>query len=806
MHNKLFGLALGFVITFGLSGCGAARLELDNEQGRLDRAAPLVQGSRTVGQTFLSHYPRLTAIEVLLVVQPRTTQEVSRLTFHLRRSLTSESDIASLTLDTAGLQHNQPQRFVFPPLADSENQSYYFFLEGTPSNHVTVWSNSIDAYGAGSMVVDGVPQPGDLQFKTYYDYDLRMLAADLVRGISHGIPAFFPLLAIFVFPGYLVLSLWAAYSEVYDIDPIEHIAMIIGLSMAIVPLVFLLTSIVRFKITRDEVVAAAIIQGIMVVFHLWKTRLAQLRRWSATTYLPISIGFVIVLIVTAALRYLHIRNLVVPAWVDGVHHTLITQLIVNWGGIPESYAPYLNVNSYVYHFGFHTLAAAFTWLMQMDAPDAVLVVGQVVNTLMVFGIYLLTKRLSGSATAGLVSAIVVGVISLMPAYYVSWGRYTQLTGLALLPAVFVFTQDALEASCLRWRNFALAGLAIAGLTVTHYRVLVFFSALVVAYLLVETVARRVHVKYLWGRALLLATLSIVLAAPWLVRVITTQIGLGRLVGWFQGSASFNAVPWSLVDVGLNRVLMVWAGLGLGWGIWRRARIAMLTLIWTVLLVVTVNPNLFGFSSMWLINNSSLVISLFVPLALLVGDLFGALSGIVGTRLPDRWQPKIVWGGIIAVVVVTLWGASGMLSVVNPATVLATRDDVAAMQWIRQNVSPDARFLINVRLWQEGSYMGTDGGYWIPLLAQRQTVMPPAIYVQGSKEYINEINEIGRVVSSAQSFDDPNLQKLIEEYRITHVYLGARGGTLTPQMLLHDRRVHMLYSDGTVWIFELDSIS
>ena len=49
----------------GLSkGCVCSVIEKDNVQERLDTAAPVIAGSQTVGQTFVSHYPRLSAVEL----------------------------------------------------------------------------------------------------------------------------------------------------------------------------------------------------------------------------------------------------------------------------------------------------------------------------------------------------------------------------------------------------------------------------------------------------------------------------------------------------------------------------------------------------------------------------------------------------------------------------------------------------------------------------------------------------------------------------------------------------------------------
>jgi len=148
-----------------------------------------------------------------------------------------------------------------------------------------------------------------------------------------------------------------------------------------------------------------------------------------------------------------------------------------------------------------------------------------------------------------------------------------------------------------------------------------------------------------------------------------------------------------------------------------------------------------------------------------------------------------------------------LPIVNPGTVLATRDDVAAMDWIRRHLPPDARFLINVRHWQGSTYVGTDGGYWIPLLTGRDTILPPAIYIYGSAEYVEGINNLAEAVVAIESFDEGSTRQLLDDSGVTHVYIGARGGSITPQMLGNPQVARSpyyrpIYSNGAVWIFQL----
>ncbi len=873
--DKKLILGLLFILLAALSsGCAGSIVETDNIQERLDTAAPLIAGSQTVGQTFVSHYSRLSAVELLLVVYPDSGEEgfprsppaaPRHLTFHLRSDPQDETDIVTLTVDTSNWKHNDPYRFSLPPQADSEGETYYFLLDAMEGNRTTVWHSSLDAYGEGTLYLNGQPGEGDLHFKTYYDYNLASMARDVWRGLLGGAWLIFPLLALFTLPGYLLHSLMPFESE---LDPLEHLALAVGLSLALAPLGLLLCSALGIALNGTRVLIAVVALSIGALWRLASTGFRDLRRWQSSTDRAFIVAFLFIFLVSLLVRFLHIRNLVVPAWIDSVHHTLITQLIVTQGGVPQSYEPLLPIGEFIYHFGFHSLVAAFHWLTGLDITRAMLIVGQVVNGLMVLSAYLLVKCLTGRRLAGLFGALIVGLISLMPAYYVSWGRYTQLTGLALLPTAIALTMKGVGTKTARrglsnprpptsnpsarlraGLQLPIAAVSVAGLLLTHYRVLILYGCFVLAYLLYETLTRshggtRRHgtsvfpcspcfrvpkpsvpsatlrtgfLRY-WGRAAMICLLAALLTLPWLVNLARALLPLATLPSRMQGAPSYNVAPYDLIMIGRNRGLIALSTCGFLWGLYKRERAVILTALWVALAVLITNPTILGFSSTWLINNASLAIALFVPFAILGGYLLASLQPPTfnpSTRLRAGLK-RLILAVIIALV--ALWGAGGMLSVVNPSTVLATRDDMAAMDWIRRHAPSDARFLINVRHWQGGTHVGSDGGYWIPLLTGRDTILPPAIYIYGSAEYVKGINDLAEEIIAIESFDEvegrrssrdfPRTRQLLDDNGVTHIYIGARGGSITPQMLGNPRVAHSsyyspVYSNGAVWIFQLE---
>src|SRR4030065_2446252 len=74
----------------------------------------------------------------------------------------------------------------------------------------------------------------------------------------------------------------------------------------------------------------------------------------------------------------------------------------------------------------------------------------------------------------MVAPLITGLISHMPALFVNWGRYTQLSSQILLPAVIVLTLETLERQEPDTRLGILAGLSLAGLFLVHHRITLFF--------------------------------------------------------------------------------------------------------------------------------------------------------------------------------------------------------------------------------------------------------------------------------------------------------------------------------------------
>src|SRR5262249_27555641 len=158
-----------------------------------------------------------------------------------------------------------------------------------------------------------------------------------------------------------------------------------------------------------------------------------------------SAALLAILALTLWTRFKQIEGLALPPWVDSVHHALMIRVAAEHGQVPYSLRPYLPVDQLPYHWGYHVFTAAIMQLSGLPLTQAMLWTGQALNTLQALVAGALAAHLWRRPLAGVVAALVVGLISIMPAYYLSWGRYTQLAGLLLLPPLAVAWRMGLRA-------------------------------------------------------------------------------------------------------------------------------------------------------------------------------------------------------------------------------------------------------------------------------------------------------------------------------------------------------------------------
>lgn len=578
---------------------------------------------------------------------------------------------------------------------------------------------------------------------------------------------------------------------------------------------------------------AAVYSGVGVLLLLGLARRGRVwfpREWGRVVDW-VKAGLVVLLPLAALLawRFYQARDLALPAWVDSVHHVLIVRKMMEYGGVPPDLQPYLYVPFY-YHYGFHLTAALVSAIAQVPAAQGVLWFGQVINAAVALSVFRLgtalvdrklaaevlpaaedlpaaapptyTSEYSIGVRRAAVAALLVGFVLQMPAYYLTWGRYTLLTGLVLMGPVMAEAYQLWKGPA-DWRTGMRFAILLAGIFFTHYlaAVLVGFFLLVLGGTsLVRALLHRNWRSLPW----LLAgftLLGILLALPWLWRVMQYNLVLAnvQMVLPSEGAASQTTSPdyinylVYLLGPRYNHILMGLSAAGLLLAL-RRADLRPLA-AWAALLMV--------FSQPWGLRLGPFRPDLFIIVLFFPASLFLA-EGVVSV---SRWAGRFTFAwaerGSLALMTVLLLalGLWQTRSVINPATILARASDVAALDWINQHVPADARFFINSTPWQSSAHRGIDGGFWIMPYTGRSSLVPPAAYGYGSRESILTIAdwaERGEKLTGCT----PDFWALVRDARLTHVYVREGAGSLTPEALNQCAQLRRLYSNEGVFIYEI----
>ncbi|MCJ7736657.1 MAG: DUF1616 domain-containing protein, partial [Anaerolineae bacterium] len=670
------------IVGLCLVGCDSL---VDVDQPLVAESMLPIESAQSLGQTFVARHGGLSGVQFWLDPAPQT-QGVLRL--HLRAEPSAEFDLVTATVQLDEVDVPGFVSFTFEPQRDSHGLYYYAFLTFEGEGLVHVGRGPGDAYRDGSLYLDHEPQDAQTAFRLAYHP--VWTAVDLVGAALRGLGLIGVTLLLYVVPGWALLAcLWPETELTWA----EQLALAVGISLAFYPLLLVWTD----------------------VFGL---HLGALNAW-----IPVVAGLVVLALIFGV-RLLVVRTVDAPMWGDSYQHTVIAQLLVDNGGLFHSWEPYVPYTSLTVHTGFHTEVAVFMWLTGATSVSATIWVGQLLNGLAVLTIYPLAVRAArGRRWAGVGAVAAAGLLSPMPAYYVSWGRYAQLAGQAILPTALWLLLAAFENPKARKTAVLLGGGVLAGMTLSYYRMPFYFLAFAGPWFLLWSWSHWKsgsnwdgYSKAVLG-GVVLGIAGVLLFAPWFGALSGSNLaasmekGLSVTPAWEGVKADYQI--WRDVFWYVPRFLAVGALVALVWSVverhWEPASVAL----WVLVLSALVAGRLINFPGANFMQNFAVVIMLYIPVSVLSGWLVGRVSGLVCDWA--RLLSPALMGTILLASVV---GARTQFTIVDPRHILVTRPDTRAMAWIRRHIAEDARFLVEgFRIYEGRSAVGADAGWWIPLYTQ-----------------------------------------------------------------------------------------
>ena len=600
------------------------------------------------------------------------------------------------------------------------------------------------------------------------------------------------------------LALCSLLARTWDGGPTETLVLGLGLSLALYPL--LLAWMTWAGGRWGPLAAAVLLAGsAFLIYAAGRTGRRPFRQAELRTLGPLALIFLLAL----ALRLDHLRGILFPAWSDSYQHVTVSQLIIDGGRVPADYGPLVGIASFRYHFGFHSIVAFVAWLTRLPAHQSVLLTGQVLNALSCLTVYFLAAYGLEDRRAGLIGALIVGLLTIAPASYINYGRYPQLAGQVLLPVPMALTLRSLwrkEGTAAPW---PLAAVSAAGLCLTHYRVVVFYACFVLALLLVLAWQRRQSPRQLvqlllqTGR---IALLAIALVAPWLVHLGQTFLQRFERSAAIAATNRANDLTWEFIfGWGASAPLAVGAAAGAVWGLVRRSGRIVALALWVGMLFLIANPRLLRVPTTF-VTNGTVVLALYLP----VGLLGGYLAAELLRAIERRWSERLATLALGAIVL--LGCITGVLTlnrrILQPERFFVLPDDLAAYAWIREHIPADAVFAVQA-YYEIGphSAQGVDAGFWLPYTTGRRTTLPPMPYNgELTPEAADRISQ--RAADTARLPADHEALSRLKAEGVTHAYvveprISFFPGLWQPAQFAADPAYRLLYHQGSVWIFALD---
>jgi hypothetical protein len=816
----LLTMLLGAVLL--TSGC----VERSQPVGRnVESLGPLFGGQKLV-QEFSASDSTITGVDIRFATYARRNSGTVAL--QLRRSSTSQES-RTATVQAVDLLDGGVFRFRFaPPLGVQAGESLQLELSGDaadPGQGVAVWSMPSEGAGRQAASIEGRPTGLSLDVSPVYGVAWPEAVATSLGDLARGGLTPWAVVLVTFGPGLLLASLLL---DRRALGTVGWLSAVPGLGLAVAPLLLLGATVVGFRWIGAAVWIVTIGSFVAAIFNEWRKVLRRgegdPRLSAGNVAWPHSwdVGLALFAVVLAGLlvRAVALHGSVAPPGADTYHHSLITQLMIDQGSVPSSYQPYAPIDSFAYHFGFHSLAALIGLANGVSGREAVALAAPFANALVAPSFFFLALATGLGPRVGLLSAGVVALVGPYPAALLDLGRAPQADALAIAPMALGLVAllwrsvpaRTLNSSWISPRLAIAVGIALAGLFLTHYRIALFLGTMAVLGV-VGTGVWLLRTKGQWVRwprgylgpaaanVLFAAGIALALVAPWLWRLSQQfTVGIRGSEGRY-GPAYFSLDrlgPGVMTPAMVLSLALALIGVVIAYR--RKHSIVPLLGVWAAVQLALSNPAWLPLRISGLVDLVTVTSSLFLAVA-----PAAAVAVEAGYCALVRRQSRMRIAAIGVLSVLATVAALQVPSYVRVSEAPLAKGDVEAAAWVARELPREARIAVNaaVLAWEPDYVTPTDGGYWLPLLSGRPTTLLPVLYPgeRGVSTFeIDSMESLARALQLDPASDES--RALLKAMGASYIYLGVQGGPIEERKLLDSPHYRTVYRREGVAIFEL----
>jgi hypothetical protein len=303
-------------------------------------------------------------------------------------------------------------------------------------------------------------------------------------------------------------------------------------------------------------------------------------------------------------------------------------------------------------------------------------------------------------------------------------------------------------------------------------------------------------------------LALLLTLPWWLNVLGGFLVDGALF-FLRPSAEQAASiqqhnAWgAITPFYVKPYVLLGAFVGMLAAAWRRQWRLLALALWAALVLLITNPASVGLSGGGIITNFAVFIGAYVVVAPLC-----AYAVATALELLPRPAPLLLSG--LAALALLGGSAASQGAIAERQFALLGPEDVPAMEWVRANTPPDARFLVDTLSAYSGTgVVGIDGGMWLPLAAGRGTTVPPLTYASERAEQPGYAEGLVPAIKRLQELGLAS-QQAVAQLRaegVGYVYVGPHRnpdakGWIDAAQLRDSPLWRLVYERDGVQIFQL----